>query len=185
MRVNTRHINSIGGIYILIYLVFTRMPGESYCRRLRSLLLCLCNVIGALINSPLCWLRQQQKQKSLRFIIFDYLVWSWPRTSQAGAGDIEEIMQRICCMLYKLFFTDRLWDIQARLHFRPYVYDMPYRLPLNKLRTPLPQSTTTTKVHIILAEFKQKTKPKRKTKMVYNRNTQLRQAQAQILMHSV
>ena len=35
-----------------MYLVFTRMPGESYRRRLRSLLLCLCDVFRALINSP-------------------------------------------------------------------------------------------------------------------------------------
>ena len=28
-----------------MYLVFTCMPGESYCRRLRSLLLCLCEVL--------------------------------------------------------------------------------------------------------------------------------------------
>ena len=34
-----------------MYLVFTRMPGESYRRRLRSLLLCLCDVFRALINS--------------------------------------------------------------------------------------------------------------------------------------
>ena len=34
-----------------MYLVFTRMPGESYCRRLRSLLLCLCDVFRAQINS--------------------------------------------------------------------------------------------------------------------------------------
>ena len=27
-----------------MYLIFTRMPGESYRRRLRSLLLCLCDV---------------------------------------------------------------------------------------------------------------------------------------------
>ena len=27
-----------------MYLVLTHMPGESYCRRLRSLLLCLCDV---------------------------------------------------------------------------------------------------------------------------------------------
>ena len=27
-----------------MYLVFTRMPGESYPRRLRSVLLCLCDV---------------------------------------------------------------------------------------------------------------------------------------------
>ena len=33
-----------------MYLVFTRMPGESYRRRLRSLLLYLCCVFRALIN---------------------------------------------------------------------------------------------------------------------------------------
>ena len=33
-----------------MYLVFTRMPGESYCRRLRSLLLYWCYVFRALIN---------------------------------------------------------------------------------------------------------------------------------------
>ena len=35
-----------------MYLVFTRMPGETYRRRLRSLLLCLCDVYRYL--SPLC-----------------------------------------------------------------------------------------------------------------------------------
>ena len=34
--------------------VFTRMPGKSYRRRLRSLLLCLCYVFPALINSLVC-----------------------------------------------------------------------------------------------------------------------------------
>ena len=34
-----------------MYLVFTRMPGESYRRRLSSLLLYLCDVFQALINS--------------------------------------------------------------------------------------------------------------------------------------
>ena len=38
-----------------MYLVFTRMPGESYRRRLRSLLLCLCDVFRTLINSLVCW----------------------------------------------------------------------------------------------------------------------------------
>ena len=37
-----------------MYLVFTRMPSESYRRRLRSLLLSLCYVLLALINS-LVW----------------------------------------------------------------------------------------------------------------------------------
>ena len=40
-----------------MYLVSTRMPGESYRRRLRSLLLCLCDVFRALINSLVCWFR--------------------------------------------------------------------------------------------------------------------------------
>ena len=39
----------------IVYLAFTRMPGESYRRRLRSLLLCLCDVFRALINSLVCW----------------------------------------------------------------------------------------------------------------------------------
>ena len=37
-----------------IYLVFTCMPGESYWRRLRSLL-CLGDVFQVLINSLVCW----------------------------------------------------------------------------------------------------------------------------------
>ena len=38
-----------------MHLVFTRMPGASYHRRLRSLLLYLCYVLWALINSLVCW----------------------------------------------------------------------------------------------------------------------------------
>ena len=37
-----------------LYLVFTRTPGNSYRNRLRSLLLYLCDVSGALINSLVC-----------------------------------------------------------------------------------------------------------------------------------
>jgi len=37
-----------------MYLVSTRMPGESYRRRLGSLLLYLCYVFRALINSLVC-----------------------------------------------------------------------------------------------------------------------------------
>ena len=37
-----------------MYLVFTRMPGESYCRRLRSSVLYLCYVFRALISSLVC-----------------------------------------------------------------------------------------------------------------------------------
>ena len=38
-----------------MYLVFTRMPGESYRRRLQSLLLCLRDVFPAVTNSLECW----------------------------------------------------------------------------------------------------------------------------------
>ena len=37
--------------YEFVYLAFTRMPDESYRRRFRSLLLCLCDVFRELINS--------------------------------------------------------------------------------------------------------------------------------------
>ena len=37
-----------------MYIVFTRIPGESYRRRLRSLLLYLCYVFRALIISLVC-----------------------------------------------------------------------------------------------------------------------------------
>ena len=41
----------------LMYPVFTRMPGERYRRRLRSLLLYLCCIFQELINCVVCWLR--------------------------------------------------------------------------------------------------------------------------------
>ena len=39
----------------LTRIVFTRMPGESYCRRLESSLLCLSDVSPAVTNSLECW----------------------------------------------------------------------------------------------------------------------------------
>ena len=41
-----------------MYLVFTRMSGEHHRRRLKSLLLCLCDVFQAIINSLVCWFFQ-------------------------------------------------------------------------------------------------------------------------------
>ena len=40
-----------------MYLAYTRTPGDSYCRRLRSLLLYLCYLFRALINFPVGWFR--------------------------------------------------------------------------------------------------------------------------------
>ena len=48
----------------IIYLVFTRVPGKSYCRRLRSLLY-LCCLFWALINPLVCWRRKNGEKKHL------------------------------------------------------------------------------------------------------------------------
>ena len=50
-----QHVHEHAPLVEFIYLVFTRMPGKSYPRRLRSLMLCLCDVFRALINSLVCW----------------------------------------------------------------------------------------------------------------------------------
>ena len=69
MWVNIRYTNSTSGkssfvrkymrssvpLVEFMYLAFTGMPGQSYCRRLGSLLLCLCDVFWALINSLVFW----------------------------------------------------------------------------------------------------------------------------------
>ena len=58
---HSSRIPADGGWYVedvplveLMYLVVTRMPGESYLRRLMSLLY-LCYVFRTLINSLVCW----------------------------------------------------------------------------------------------------------------------------------
>ena len=56
----TRYVNSTRGTSsnsrgVDIYLIFTHLPGESYRRRLGSLLLCLCGDFRAQINSLVCW----------------------------------------------------------------------------------------------------------------------------------
>ena len=52
-----------------MYLVFTRMPGESYRRRLRSLLLYLCYVFRVLINSLVCSLIFLLKSFLFNFLV--------------------------------------------------------------------------------------------------------------------
>ena len=47
-----------------MYLVFTHTPGESYRRRHRSLLLCLCDVFRALINSLVCWFWRKRRAEA-------------------------------------------------------------------------------------------------------------------------
>ena len=54
----------------LIHLVFTRMPGESCRRRLSSLLLCLCDVFRALMNS----LVSRFFTSALRLVLFQIIM---------------------------------------------------------------------------------------------------------------
>jgi len=49
-----------------MYLVFTRLSGESYSRRLRSLLLYLWYVFRALINSPVCCFLSATKSRQTK-----------------------------------------------------------------------------------------------------------------------
>ena len=57
-----------------MYLVFTRIPGESYCRQLRSLLLYLCYTFWALINSLVSWFCTSALGLVL-FQIFHFTYW--------------------------------------------------------------------------------------------------------------
>ena len=60
-----------------MYVVFTRMPGESYRRRFKSLLLCLCYVFRALITSLVCWLRTSALGLVLFRIVNQTCVCDW------------------------------------------------------------------------------------------------------------
>ena len=51
---NGKEKNEDVSLVEFMYLVFTRLPGESYRRPLRSLLLYLCYVFRALISSRVC-----------------------------------------------------------------------------------------------------------------------------------
>ena len=139
MLVNTRYINFCRGIYPYIPSIYTH-ASESYRRRLRSLLLCLCNVYGALTDSLLCWLRQQQKQqKSLRFCCCWLFGLKLAKNISGGCrGYWRNHATHLLHAVRAVSGVLCLWDIQARLYFQPYTYDMLYRLPLNKLRTPPP-----------------------------------------------
>ena len=76
MHVSWRSINSHQTTFSFVplaeftYLVFTHMPGESYRRCLRSLLLYLCYVFQALINSLVCW----SCKRALGLVLFELCV---------------------------------------------------------------------------------------------------------------
>ena len=71
----------------LTRVIFIRMPGKSYRRRLESLLLCLCDVFPAVTNSLECWfctgtLRLSPFQIVARLVlllssVYWAVQWSW------------------------------------------------------------------------------------------------------------
>ena len=73
IQVNTKYINSTKSTSRteFMHLVFTGMPGESYCRQLRSFLLCLYDIFWALINSLVCWFCMS----ALGLILLQILTW--------------------------------------------------------------------------------------------------------------
>ena len=79
MRVNTRYINSTrcsDGVYVRTHRIhfwwslctlYLHACQVSHRRRLRSLLLCLCDVLQALINSLVCWFKFTDVQTSANY----------------------------------------------------------------------------------------------------------------------
>ena len=73
-----------------MYIAFTCMPGESYCRRLRSLFLCLCDVFWVLINSLACWLCTGARG----FVLFQIVFWGkLSRQQTVHASEVFKQMQ--------------------------------------------------------------------------------------------
>ena len=89
-KLHQRYIFSVKNVSLVefMYKVFTRMPGESYRRRLRSLLLCLCYVFRALINFLVCWFCTS----ALGLVLFqtDFLSWKTGAVGGGGVGGREE-----------------------------------------------------------------------------------------------
>ena len=87
-----------------MYTAFTCMPGESYHRRLRSLLLCLCGIFRALINSLVCWfcMRTLDLVPFQIAVIYQYRLWPcfgrWTFYRKRLAGDLRKLFTCIVCL---------------------------------------------------------------------------------------
>ena len=89
-----------------MYLVFTRMPSESYRSRLKSLLLCLCDIFRALINSFMCCLSTAEGTSSrLRF--------EWKISPHWVLGTVKKTMIRSKKKIY--IYIYRRYKLSASL----------------------------------------------------------------------
>ena len=92
-----------------MYLVFTGMPGESYHRRLRSLLLHFCYVFRALINSLVRWFVFScfiRDQPSISVAVFVP-----PLRTLVYSGPVPATSNNDVCLLLKLCITPSLFDV--------------------------------------------------------------------------
>ena len=83
---------SLCTLYLHVYLVFTCMPGESYCRQCWSLL-CLCDVFGVLINSLVGWLHEHSGPHSV---------------SDQLQGDLIVVQKQTCCLVKRWLYQDAI-----------------------------------------------------------------------------
>ena len=77
-----------------MYVVFTHMPGESYCRQRGSLLLYLCYVFWALINSLVCWFYKVKGMKIWSVIRFDACCVRCQRGSEQPLHMVARLLQK-------------------------------------------------------------------------------------------
>ena len=87
-----------GSVRLRLQFAFTRMPGESYRRRLGVLLLCLCDVFRVLINSPVCWFSLRGRRNK---VLNTPCPTSKPRDYQSHAG-------LTVCTTYPVDFVNQL-----------------------------------------------------------------------------
>ena len=95
-----------------MYLVFTRMPDESYRRQLRSLLLYLCYVIRALINSLVLILHERSGPRS----VSDFWIQNKTFKIGNGASACSFIMTDTSCI--KMSFWGKLYSTERSMRLK-------------------------------------------------------------------
>ena len=74
----------------------------SYCRQLRSLLLYLCYIFRALINTPVCWFKQKKTA---------WILWQLPYVVNLGRKFTVRVL--FCCCLILVFSAVLIWPALA------------------------------------------------------------------------
>ena len=118
----------------LCTLLCTHMPGESYRRLLRSLLLCLWDVFRVLIKSPVCWFFLKKQFTELQ-PLFIYLTLTDPSTFP-----IARTLSKLVCVLHKSALqifreASHLWQLLDPRTFKEDRLALPLSTPLSSRRS--------------------------------------------------